>query len=179
MRRTGIVAAALAAFALSVAGRGAIVPVGAEAAEPEVSRQLAPDIVRDIQRSLNSKGYGAGTVDGVFGESTRAAIAAFQRDHSLPGAGRVDQRTLAALGVTGSAATSQAATTPPLGQTLSPEMVGDVQGELQRLGYDVGRVDGIWGERTRWALKSSSATAIWRSPDGSTGGRWRPWRRAG
>lgn len=142
--------AAIAALALSATdGRDVVGSAMAQAAEP--SRQLAPDIVRDIQRSLNSKGYGAGSVDGVFGESTRAAVAAFQRDNSLPGAGRVDQRTLAALGITGAAARSETAVAPR-GQTLSPAMVQDVQGELQRLGYDVGRVDGVWGERTRQAL---------------------------
>lgn len=152
MTRTGIAAAALAAIGLSVSGQGAMTTARAEAAEPEMSRQLGPDIVRDIQRSLNSKGYGAGPVDGVFGESTRTAVTAFQRDNALPGAGRIDQRTLAALGVTGVSPGMETAETPPPGQTLSPEMVAEVQGELQRLGYDVGRVDGIWGERTRRAL---------------------------
>lgn len=144
------IAAVAAVFALSIAGHGPTVP--ARAAEQAATGQLAPDIVRDIQRGLNQRGYGAGSVDGVFGESTRAAVAEFQRDNGLPGAGRVDERTLAALGVTGMAPEPETAVAEPPGQTLSQDMVAEVQGELQRLGYDVGRADGIWGERTRRAL---------------------------
>lgn len=150
MRRMSVAATAIAVFVVALAGQGFIAPDHAGAAE-QASSQLAPDIVRDIQRNLNSKGYDAGSVDGVFGASTKEAVAAFQQDNSLPGAGRVDQRTLAALGVTGSDATRQS-TAVPSGQTLSPEMVANVQGELKRLGYDIARVDGVWGESTRQAL---------------------------
>lgn len=145
MPRMIMTLATLAALAMMSAG--VMNSPTANAAQQE----LAPDIVRDIQRSLNQRGYGAGSVDGVFGQQTRSAVARFQRDHSLPGAGRVERRTLAALGVTGQPPVGDQ-TAALAGQKLSPEMVQDVQKELQRLGYDVGRIDGRWGDRTRRAL---------------------------
>lgn len=150
MSRTTLVVATLAALALSAAASQQ-----GHAAERGASQQvLAPDIVRDIQRGLNQRGYGAGSVDGVLGQRTRAAIARFQRDNSLPGRGQIDERSLAALGIIGLPASSEAELlAAPASQTLSPEMVRDIQGELQRLGYDVGRVDGVWGNRTRRALR--------------------------
>ncbi|HTH16434.1 MAG TPA: peptidoglycan-binding domain-containing protein [Magnetospirillum sp.] len=144
MSRT--VLAAAVALALSAAG------LNVAGAKEHGQSQLAPDIVRDIQRSLNQKGYRAGSVDGVMGDSTRQAVAQFQHDNDLPGGGRIDQRTLAALGVTGVTARTEAPTLIPPGQTVTPEMTAQVQGELQRLGYDVGRTDGVWGDSTSRAL---------------------------
>jgi peptidoglycan hydrolase-like protein with peptidoglycan-binding domain len=40
--------------------------------------------VADLQRSLNSKGYDCGPVDGIMGTRTRQAIRSFQRDQGLP-----------------------------------------------------------------------------------------------
>ncbi|HAX99360.1 MAG TPA: hypothetical protein DCY12_10860 [Candidatus Atribacteria bacterium] len=37
----------------------------------------------DLQRSLNSKGYDCGPVDGIMGTKTRQAIMAFQRDQGM------------------------------------------------------------------------------------------------
>lgn len=153
MNRNALAAAMAGVFGLLASAWPG--PVGlpqANAAVPE-QQSLAPDVVRDLQRSLNQKGYGAGPVDGVLGSSTRTALERFQRDNSLPGAGQIDRRTLAALGITG--VTAQAEPEPiiaPPGQTMAPKMVQDVQSELQRLGYDVGRVDGVWGKRTQQAL---------------------------
>lgn len=132
------------------AGPGSVPRAHAATAETQV---LAPDLTRDVQRSLNQKGYGVGAVDGVFGQSTRDAVARFQRDNSLPDTGQVDRQTLAALGITGlTARTETQKPTAPPGQPASTQMVQDVQHELQRLGYDPGRTDGVWGDRTRRAL---------------------------
>lgn len=45
-------------------------------------------VVNSIQTSLNRLGYQVGTVDGVIGTLTQAAIRAYQRDHSLVEDGR-------------------------------------------------------------------------------------------
>ena len=143
MSRIVLVAAVLAA-----ALAGAPVSGAAERAQGA----LGPDVVRDIQRSLNQKGYRVGAVDGVMGSGTRRAIARFQADNDLPGAGRIDQRTLAALGVGGFTARAEPEAAVPPGQNVAPDMVARLQGQLQRLGYDPGRTDGVWGDGTRRAL---------------------------
>lgn len=72
MSRHAFGMAPLAVLALATAaGQGMLASTTAHAAAPQASQQqLAPDLARDLQRSLNQKGYGAGAVDGVVGEST-------------------------------------------------------------------------------------------------------------
>ena len=55
-------------------------------------------MMRDIQQALTDAGFNPGPVDGKSGGKTTAAIAAFQKQNSLP-AGNIDKRTLRALGV--------------------------------------------------------------------------------
>ena len=58
--------------------------------------------VRKIQTKLKEYGYDPGSVDGIFGEKTRKALIAFQRDNGLTQDGIAGPKTLAALGITGS-----------------------------------------------------------------------------
>lgn len=58
--------------------------------------------VRKIQTKLKEYGYDPGSVDGIFGEKTRKAVIAFQRDNGLTQDGIAGPQTLAALGITGS-----------------------------------------------------------------------------
>lgn len=58
--------------------------------------------VRKIQTRLRELGYDPGSVDGVFGEKTRKAVIAFQRDNGLSQDGIAGPKTLAALGLSGS-----------------------------------------------------------------------------
>jgi localization factor PodJL len=53
--------------------------------------------VRSIQLILNENGYDAGRADGVMGQRTRAAIAAFQKDNDMAATGEVDERLVQAL----------------------------------------------------------------------------------
>lgn len=142
-------------------------------AQPAQAQQaLAPDLVRNIQRTLSQRGYDAGPADGVYGESTQQALRNFQRDQRLTGSGQLDSQTLAALGVVTEG--TRAATGPaqkeytPTGRrgaamqeprsrqqagALSANQVRDLQQELSSRGYDPGEVDGQWGPRTRQALR--------------------------
>jgi len=58
------------------------------------------ETIRAAQQALNDKGYKAGTVDGVMGPHTAAAIKSFQQAQGLQQSGKLDSSTLAALGVT-------------------------------------------------------------------------------
>ena len=50
-----------------------------------------------VQQELRRDGYYLGPVDGIIGPTTRAAIAAYQRDHALVANGRVTMPLLEAL----------------------------------------------------------------------------------
>ncbi len=54
-------------------------------------------LVRTLQETLNALGYQAGTVDGVFGPNTRAAVLSFQQAAKLDADGIVGPKTWAAL----------------------------------------------------------------------------------
>ena len=47
------------------------------------SAKASAELIKDIQKHLNSLGYKAGTPDGVSGKKTKMAIKAFQKDNSL------------------------------------------------------------------------------------------------
>ena len=58
----------------------------------------SPDLVT-AQRALNQLGYYQGPTDGVASQALHLAIAAYQRDQSLPVTGQTDPATLAKLSV--------------------------------------------------------------------------------
>ncbi len=62
-------------------------------------QSVSPDVVQDIQRNLQDRGYDVGQVDGMWGRRTAQALRSFQRDQDIQASGRIDQRTLAALGL--------------------------------------------------------------------------------
>lgn len=63
--------------------------------------------VKQIQTRLKSWGYYKGTVDGVYGSKTQAAVKSFQRANGLTADGVAGPKTLAAIGLpTGSSSNS-------------------------------------------------------------------------
>ena len=65
--------------------------------------------VKAVQRKLIQWGYLTGTADGRYGEKTRDAVRAFQRKNGLTADGRVGPATAAAMCVTLSGGSVQAA----------------------------------------------------------------------
>ena len=60
----------------------------------------APEpMIEAIQRALVERGFEPGKIDGAMGSRTRDALRAFQRSIGLPDTGRIDDATLAALGL--------------------------------------------------------------------------------
>lgn len=110
------------------------------------------DAVRDVQRRLVLAGFlPSGTVvSGVFCASTEQAITAFQRERGLRCSGVCDPNTWQTL-----VEASWALGDRVLFHT-SPQLRGDdiaeVQALLGRLGFDPGRVDGIYGSDTAGAV---------------------------
>lgn len=62
--------------------------------------------VRTLQTKLKNWGYYTGSVDGVFGANTKAAVVRFQKKNGLTADGIVGAKTAAALGMTLSGSTS-------------------------------------------------------------------------
>jgi peptidoglycan hydrolase-like protein with peptidoglycan-binding domain len=52
-----------------------------------------------VQRRLARAGYYRGAIDGVIGEGTRRAVAAYERNNGLSVDGRIDRQLLATLGL--------------------------------------------------------------------------------
>lgn len=107
--------------------------------------------MRDVQHRLVALGFAVGGDDaGAYGDGTVAAVRAFQERRGLRVDGVCGRDTWAALVEAGWRLGDR-----PLFAT-APMLRGDDVGELQRrlscLGFDAGRLDGIFGPRTEGAL---------------------------
>lgn len=109
------------------------------------------EAVRDVQRRLAEAGHPVDDEPGAFGPGTDAAIRTFQQARGLVVDGICGRDTWAALVEAGY----------ELGDRLlylrTPMLRGDdvavLQRKLSALGFDAGRVDGIFGPATERALK--------------------------
>lgn len=70
--------------------------------------------VRSTQQALKDKGFDPGPIDGKMGPRTAAALRDYQKAEKLSATGRMDEQTMASLGVspTPSASPSTSATSP-------------------------------------------------------------------
>ena len=90
------------------------------------------DEVRRIQQKLKNWGYYTGTVDGIYGSKTVAAVKYFQRTNGLTADGIVGSKTAAALGITLSGSTSTSSTSSTSNSNLyllSCCVYGEARGE--------------------------------------------------
>jgi peptidoglycan hydrolase-like protein with peptidoglycan-binding domain len=76
------------------------IPAAAPAAPPPPADQMLSASVRAVQARLGSLGFYSGTVDGVWGEGTQAAIESFQRARGLQPDGQLGPATISAMGLT-------------------------------------------------------------------------------
>ena len=63
------------------------------------SNLLPDEVIANVQTALQDSGYYFGSITGSLSVDTRAAIANFQRDYSLPITGAIDEATVEALGL--------------------------------------------------------------------------------
>jgi N-acetylmuramoyl-L-alanine amidase len=130
------------------------------------------DAVRDLQQRLTAVGGAELAIEtrGTYGPATAAAVTSFQRLRGLPLSGVCDQATRTALVEAGYRPGDR------LLYLRSPMQRGDDVADLQRalgvLGFDAGRVDGIFGPQTERALIDFQRN-VGLSPDGTCGsGVW-------
>lgn len=114
-----------------------------------------------VQRELTRLGYRTYGTDGVWGRNTRTAIATWQRDRGDKVTGYVTEAQLRVLlrgaVVTpptddGEVGTSPVAVEAALRLTRTQRV--EIQRQLSSLGFDTGVADGLWGSKTRTAIKS-------------------------
>jgi peptidoglycan hydrolase-like protein with peptidoglycan-binding domain len=111
--------------------------------------------VRALQRRLRALGLRPGPVDGLYGARTAAAVERLQRDSGLTVDGIVGPQTRRVL----------SAKAPPLvpgagfGQPRGSRQVREVQRKLRAVGQRPGPIDGLYGPRTRAAIRRFQRTA--------------------
>jgi N-acetylmuramoyl-L-alanine amidase len=112
--------------------------------------------VRDIQDRLGALGFGPGEdTRAVFGEGTGAAVMAFQRAKGLDGDGIVGPDTWRALYEAGYRLGDRILfMRRPM---IRGEDVAELQSRLNSLGFDSGKVDGIYGPKTEAAVTDFQA----------------------
>ncbi|MDE3065043.1 MAG: peptidoglycan-binding protein [Acidobacteriota bacterium] len=121
------------------------------ARDPELTRGARGARVRELHDLLDAIGLSSADDPGTFADATAASVEAFQRSRGLPITGVVDATTWARLEEAGWR----------LGQRLlfasTPHLRGDDVAELQtrlaQLGFNPGRIDGIFGPVTEGALR--------------------------
>lgn len=165
------------AFALVVGLLAFVFPARAHAQGTLLKLGSRGPEVEMLQQALIKQGFLSGKADGIFGPVTRAAVIAFQKAKGLAPDGIVGPKTLNAL--YGSAASSGGSPSDKQsnrGATISRTLrLGDrgqdvaiLQDLLNRLGFNCGKVDGIFGAATHAAVvafqKKNSLT-----PDGIVG----------
>jgi len=115
-----------------------------------------------VQRELTRQGYRTGGTDGVSGRNTRTAIASWQRDRGDKVTGYVTEAQLRVL-LRGAVVTPPDADDDDVGSSpvaveaalkLIRSQRVEIQRQLSALGFDTGVADGLWGAKTRTAIKS-------------------------
>lgn len=122
---------------------------------PMLYRGCTGDAVKTLQDKLNALGYNSGSVDGIFGAKTYAAVTAFQKANSLGVDGIVGKLTWGKI--YGVSPAMPVETTTVVGRPMVSygsrgDAVRKLQELLNALGYDCGSVDGIFGSKTKAAV---------------------------
>ncbi len=148
-----------------------ITPSPSPVAETAPVRVIRPgasgEDVRSVQNRLKLYGYYSGSLDGVYGSESVAAVRAFQQRNGLNVDGKVGTNTSELLYsdnaiATDASASATATPAPSYGvvptRTLRNGSTGDdvksVQTRLKALGYYAGTVDGNYGSTTVVAVAS-------------------------
>lgn len=123
-----------------------------------IQRGSAGADVADVQRRLSDLGFSAdGDPPGTFDAATEGAVRAFQRHRGLVADGVVGEDTWRGLVEAGfRLGDRHLYYTRPM---LRGDDVRDLQDRLNRLGFDAGRTDGIFGADTASALREFQLNA--------------------
>lgn len=131
------------------------------AARPVAPSPVTPPVVpaatlREAEKLLKKAGFNPGTVDGKVSPAFEQAVKDFQGAWGLPATGQVDGKTLAKLRHTGERiANHRKDGYVSVGQKSAG--IKTIEQRLARLGYDVGKADGVYSRETFEAVKKFKA----------------------
>jgi peptidoglycan hydrolase-like protein with peptidoglycan-binding domain len=107
------------------------------------------ETVRATKKELLAHGYAAGDLNGTLDAQTREAIRAYQEDAGLEVTGEATPELLAHL----------RQSDIRFGGDVEPQVALSIEDQLQRHGYEVGKVDGVIDAHTREAIRAYQADA--------------------
>lgn len=119
---------------------------------PAGDRPLGRDERVELQQKLSALGFDAGVADGLLGPNSKAAIRRFQTSNSMVADGYPSARLLGDV-----RRALEARNAPILATSAGPADAADIreiQALLIGLGHDIGRIDGMYGGKTRRAIES-------------------------
>ena len=103
-----------------------IAAFSASARAESLRRGSSGDTVKQVQQRLKAWGYYSGSVDGIYGSKTEAAVRYFQQKNGLAADGVAGPKTLAAIGIsTGSGGGAQDRQVALLARLISAEARGE------------------------------------------------------
>lgn len=98
------------------------------------------DEVKSIQRKLSSLGYYKGSVDGIYGQQTKSAVTAFQRNCGITADGICGKQTLLYLGLGGSSSANSTSYSNSDVELLAKVISAEARGESYEGQVAVGAV---------------------------------------
>lgn len=122
--------------------------------------------VKNMQAHLKAAGFDPKHVNGKFDERTEAALKAFQAKSKLPVTGALDKRTWASLKKSFILSSKPADPAQKLGERSGAVKASEKL--LKKLGFNPGRIDGLFDARTQKAVKAYEKKAKL-SQDGAIG----------
>jgi peptidoglycan hydrolase-like protein with peptidoglycan-binding domain len=162
LRPTALISGGFLAITAAIVANAAFLQSGRHPA-PLFATRHAPELparpdarVEAVQAALRDVGYYAGPVDGIAGEQTKAAIAAYERKLGWATTGAASRDLLTAIKADASAppASPEAIT---IGSIAPPaaapdKQVAAVQDALAKAAYGPVRADGVFGRQTHEAI---------------------------
>jgi peptidoglycan hydrolase-like protein with peptidoglycan-binding domain len=140
------------------AAAAASAPQAAPAAAPAAAARTPGEIITDIQRELANRGYYDGTIDGLYGPRTDAAIHEFERTAGLRSSTEPNEALLAAVMRSPVAAAKAPAAPDPKTRVdserpASSKRVSALQRALAEFGYGQIKPTGLIDAETRSAIE--------------------------
>ena len=108
--------------------------------------------VKNVQKHLAAAGFDPKHTNGVFDERTRGALEAFQRRSGLAATGAVNGATWKALQKSFILSSKPASPAQKLGERSGAVKASEKL--LKKLGFNPGRIDGLFDQRTLKAVKA-------------------------
>ncbi len=113
---------------------------------PPGDSSLRISVVKAMQADLKALGFDAGKPDGMVGRRTRQALRDYQKSRGIPADAYPTPKLAARLRKEAAAGSGKVQT------GLGRQDIQRLQKHLKRLGYQVGKPDGIMGANTRKAM---------------------------